>query len=263
MDEFKLEPNPMFPGIPGQLLFVILDGVGLYRGRAEGYEANAFDLASTPNLDRLFEEAPVWLRLKAHGSAVGLPSESDMGNSEVGHNAMGAGRVFEQGAKLVNQAIESGGFFGGASWSKLVDNVHSNQSTFHLMGLLSDGNVHSHIEHLEALIRQLADEGVERIRVHPLADGRDVDPVSYHLSLERLEQVLKEVAVLGADAAVASGGGRMNITMDRYKADWGMVHRGWKTHVLGDARIFPGAAEAVAVMRGENPGIVDQDLPPL
>ncbi|MFV2071266.1 MAG: 2,3-bisphosphoglycerate-independent phosphoglycerate mutase [Thermoanaerobaculales bacterium] len=262
MDEFKLEPNPTYPGVPGQLVLVILDGVGLYRGRSEGYEANAFDLASTPNLDRLFAEAPVSLRLKAHGRAVGLPSESDMGNSEVGHNAMGAGRIFEQGAKLVNQAIANGELFAAEPWRKLVDNVHSNGSVFHLIGLLSDGNVHSHIEHLEALIGQLATEGVKRIRVHPLADGRDVDPMSYHLYLERLERVLQDVAALGIDAAIASGGGRMTITMDRYNADWGMVHRGWKAHVLGEARAFTSAAEAVAVLRRETPGIVDQYLPP-
>ena len=262
MSDFKLEMSSQYGGVPGQLLLVILDGVGLYRGRAEGYDGNAFDLAKTPNLDRLFAEAPVFLEIKAHGSAVGLPSEEDMGNSEVGHNAIGAGRVFEQGAKLVNQAISSGAVFEGRTWQWLVENVKANDSTFHLIGLLSDGNVHSHIDHVEALIRHLAIDGVRRVRVHALADGRDVDPVSFDVYLENLERILDEVGEDGIDARFASGGGRMQITMDRYEADWEMVRRGWKTHVAGEGRGFTNAAEAVEVLRSENPGVIDQDLPP-
>ena len=262
MSDFKLEMSSQYGGVPGQLLLVILDGVGLYRGRADGYDGNAFDLANTPNLDRLFAEAPVFLQLKAHGSAVGLPSEKDMGNSEVGHNAIGAGRVFEQGAKLVNQAISSGAVFEEPTWQRLVEYVKTNDSTFHLIGLLSDGNVHSHIDHLEALIRRLAIEGVRSVRVHALADGRDVDPVSFDLYLQNLEQILAEVGGDGIDARLASGGGRMQITMDRYQADWDMVRRGWNTHVTGEGRGFTSAAEAVEVLRSENPGVIDQDLPP-
>ncbi len=262
MDELKLTPNPDFPGVPGPLVLVILDGVGLYRGRSAGYEGNAFDLADTPNLDRLFAEAPVFLTLKTHGRAVGLPSESDMGNSEVGHNAMGAGRIFEQGAKLVNRAIESGELFRGEVWRKMVERVRSTGGTFHLMGLLSDGNVHSHIHHLEALVRRLAAEGVGRVRIHALADGRDVDPISYHLYLRRVEDLLSETRACGLDGAVASGGGRMRITMDRYNADWDMVERGWETHVLGRGRQFTSAIEAVETLRAQSPGVNDQDLPP-
>jgi 2,3-bisphosphoglycerate-independent phosphoglycerate mutase len=262
MPDFKLEKSTHYGGVPGQLLLVILDGVGLYRGRADGYDGNAFDIAATPNLDRMFSEAPVFLELKAHGTAVGLPSDGDMGNSEVGHNAIGAGRVFEQGAKLVNQAISSGALFGGQTWRRLVENVKANDSLFHLIGLLSDGNVHSHIDHLEALIRRLAKERVRGVRVHALADGRDVDPISYHLYIEHLERILEEVSDDGIDARVASGGGRMQITMDRYQADWEMVRRGWSTHVAGEGRGFASAAEAIEVLRGENPGVIDQDLPP-
>jgi len=262
MGEFTLRPNPAFSGARGPLVLVIMDGVGLYRGRADGYDGNAFDLASTPVLDRLFDEAPVFLRLAAHGLAVGMPSADDMGNSEVGHNAMGAGRIFAQGAKLVNQAIADGSLFRGAAWRELVDTVKGSGGTFHLIGLLSDGNVHSHIRHLEALLDRLAAEGVGRVRVHPLADGRDVDPVTYHLYVERLEGRLREHAGRGCDMAIASGGGRMKITMDRYGADWEMVHRGWQTHVLGRGRTFVSAGEAIATLRQENPGVIDQDLPP-
>jgi len=262
MTDFRLAPYPGFPGIQGQLLLVILDGVGLYRGRDEGFEGNAFDLATTPNLDRLFRDAPVSMELKAHGLAVGLPSDQDMGNSEVGHNAIGAGRIFEQGAQLVQQAIADGSLFEGDVWRCLVRRVVDQRSTFHLIGLLSDGKVHSHIDHLVAMLRRLAAEGVARIRVHVLADGRDVDPVSFDRYLEQLDSVLDEMADEGIDAAVASGGGRMKITMDRYNADWDMVRRGWDTHVQGAGRSFSSTAEAVEVLRRENPGIIDQDLPP-
>ena len=153
-DDFVLARHPSYGGVPGQLVLLILDGVGLFLGRSEGYEGNAFDLAATPNLDRLFATAPVFLELKAHGTAVGLPSDSDMGNSEVGHNAMGAGRVFEQGARLVNQAIADGSLFEAAAWRELVARVRGRSSTLHFIGLLSDGNVHSNLSHLRAMLEQ-------------------------------------------------------------------------------------------------------------
>jgi len=262
MGDFKLRSNIGFPGVSGPLLLVIMDGVGLYRGRAEGYPANAVDLASTPNLDRLMADAPVRMELDAHGPAVGLPGDGDMGNSEVGHNAMGAGRIFAQGAKLVNDAIASRAMFRGEVWRGLVDEVRDHDATFHLMGLVSDGNVHSHIDHLEAMIRELAEEGVGRIRVHALADGRDVDPVSFHLYVDRLERLFRELGDAGCDAAIASGGGRMTITMDRYGANWDMVRLGWETHVHGVGRGFASVGEAVKTLREENPGVIDQDLPP-
>jgi len=263
MTDFILPPNSLYVGVQGPLVLVILDGVGLYKGRAEGYHANAFDIASTPNLDRLLATAPVSIRLTAHGPAVGMPSASDMGNSEVGHNAIGAGRVFEQGAKLVSSAIEDGSVFEDPVWSRLVANTVARGSTFHLIGLLSDGNVHSHIDHLESLVRRLAEAGVQRVRVHPLADGRDVSPVTYHIYLERLQRVLTECEFeKGMDGMIASGGGRMQITMDRYQADWEMVRRGWEVHVLGRGRGFESAVVAVETLRAENPGVIDQDLPP-
>jgi 2,3-bisphosphoglycerate-independent phosphoglycerate mutase len=249
-------------GIEGPLVLVIMDGVGLYQGRQQGYASNAFDLARTPILDRLMASAPISMQIGAHGSYVGLPTDQDMGNSEVGHNAMGAGRVFEQGAALVQSAIDEGRLYSSAGWQELVAHAKQGSTTFHFIGLLSDGNVHSHIGHLEAMVRRLATEGVSKIRIHALADGRDVDPVTYHLYLSRLQQVLDEVASQGCDAKVASGGGRMAITMDRYNADWSMVERGWNTHVHGEARAFPDPQTAVKTLRGEHPGVIDQDLPP-
>lgn len=262
MQEFMLEKR--FEGAAKlPLLFVIMDGVGLYRGRAEGYEGNAFDQARTPHLDRLFREATVYCEIAAHGRAVGLPSDSDMGNSEVGHNTMGAGRVFEQGAKLVNQAIESGDIFRGETWTGLVEQVKAQNRTLHFIGLLSDGNVHSHIKQLIALLQRSAAESVPRIRIHPLADGRDVEPVTFHRYVHELESELGRLHdEFGIDAAIASGGGRMAITMDRYNADWEMVQRGWFTHVHGEGRAFTSALQAIEVLRAENPGVIDQDLPP-
>ena len=261
MTDFTLNKHPRFPGVPGPLLLVIMDGVGLYRGRRDGYDGNAFDLAKTPELDRLFAEAPVFMKLKAHGTAVGLPSDDDMGNSEVGHNAMGAGRVFAQGAKLVTEAIASGKLYEGSAWKEVTQAVNRENSTLHFIGLLSDGNVHSHIDHLLAMLAHLDKDGIRKVRIHPLADGRDVDPVTYHVYLETLEAALAELRKLGIDAAIASGGGRMAITMDRYNADWSMVQRGWQTHVLGQGRMFTSALQAVETLRAEKPGVIDQDLP--
>jgi 2,3-bisphosphoglycerate-independent phosphoglycerate mutase len=262
MKALKLDRSSHFGGISGQLLLVILDGVGLYRGQADGYDGNAFDLASTPNLDRLMRDAPVFRELKAHGTAVGLPSDGDMGNSEVGHNAIGAGRIFDQGAQLVNRAIADGSLFEGETWRRLTARVKAENSAFHLIGLLSDGNVHSHIDQLKALIQRLVADGIKKIRVHPLADGRDVDPTSFDRYLGQLEGFLAEARGAGVDAVVASGGGRMKITMDRYNASWAMVRRGWWSHVHGEGRLFASALDAVEKLREENPGIIDQDLPP-
>ncbi len=228
-----------------KVLTVVMDGVGV---RAERF-GNAVALAATPALDFLRQEG-LYTTLKAHGPWVGLPGNSDVGNSEVGHNALGAGRVFDQGAKLVSQAIANGTIFQRPVWQTSMRTVLSNRSTLHLIGLLSDGNVHSHEQHLFALIRQASKEGVKRIRVHALLDGRDVSAQSAEIYASRLMTVLTEVKQAGCDARVASGGGRMHVTMDRYEADWAIVERGWKAHVLGEAEYaFASLDEALAAFR--------------
>lgn len=200
-------------------------------------------------------------RLKAHGKAVGLPSDGDMGNSEVGHNAMGCGRVFNQGAMLVNKSIETKALFQGETWKKLISNVKETQGSLHFIGLLSDGNVHSHIDQLRAMILGAKQEGITRLRVHGLLDGRDVGETSALDYFTPFENFLSEISDDGFDARFASGGGRMNITMDRYDADWSMVERGWKIHVLGEGEIFKSASEAIEKLR-EKTSAIDQDLPP-
>jgi len=226
-----------------------MDGVGV--GPADA--GDAVVLANTPTLDQMKTQA-LYAELNAHGTAVGLPSDKDMGNSEVGHNTIGGGRVFDQGAKLVDQAIGSGAMFRSAAWRDTVA-----QGTLHFIGLLSDGNVHSHERHLHAMLRQAKTDGVERVRVHILLDGRDVGPCSALTYVNRLEHVLSE---LSDDYCIASGGGRMVVTMDRYGADWNIVARGWQTHVHADARRFPTAKTAIETLRNESPGIIDQYLPP-
>ena len=241
----------------GPVLLVIMDGVGFGKYK----EGDAVAAAMTKNLDKLFSIAP-WTKLKAHGLAVGLPSDADMGNSEVGHNAMGAGRVFAQGAKLVSNAISSGDMYKGSTWQKLVSNAKNNNSTLHFIGLLSDGNVHSHIDHLKAMVAEAKKEGVKKVRVHALLDGRDVGEVSALDYFDPFAQYLADLSADGTfDARIASGGGRMVITMDRYNADWNMVKKGWETHVLGEGRQFASAHEAIETLRNET-GAIDQDLPP-
>ena len=240
----------------GPIVTIVMDGVGL-RSSEEG---NAVKLAYTPVLDGLFQNYQ-YTSLKAHGTAVGLPSDDDMGNSEVGHNAIGAGAVYSQGAKLVNESIESGDMFRAKGWTEIVRNVKENRSVLHFIGLFSDGNVHSHIDHLKAMIRQAKKEGIAKVRVHILLDGRDVGETSALDYVLPFEAFLDELRDNTFEVRIASGGGRMNITMDRYEADWSMVERGWNTHVLGEGRRFSSAEEAIETYRRET-GCIDQDLPP-
>ncbi len=249
-----LQHHPTITGCPGPVVLVVLDGVGL--GPAD--EGNAWHLARTPLLDALLD-APLYGPLRASGRAVGLPSEDDLGNSEVGHNALGAGRIFDQGAKLVSKAIDSGAMFEGETWRWLTSLPASN--TLHFIGLWSDGNVHAHIAHAYAMIERARRDGVQHVRLHLLLDGRDVGATSALDYLAPLEARIAQWQAAGFDVRVASGGGRMFITMDRYEADWRIVERGWATHVRGEGRRFLSASEAVAAFRAESPGVTDQNLP--
>ena len=252
----NLNKSTKFEGVKGPLLTIVMDGVGI----APDNGANAVAAAHTPTLDRLMKSYPT-VAIKAHGTAVGLPSDDDMGNSEVGHNALGSGQVFAQGAKLVSQSIESGKLFASETWQTLVGGVKSNNSTLHFLGLFSDGNVHSHIDHLTALINRAKEDGVKRVRVHILLDGRDVGETSALDYVLPFEEYLSSIRSADFDIAIASGGGRMQITMDRYEANWPMVEAGWKTHVLGEGRCFASAEEAINAYRAEYK-VIDQDLPP-
>jgi 2,3-bisphosphoglycerate-independent phosphoglycerate mutase len=251
----QLKRLNVFSGRPGPLLLVIMDGIGI----GPRNDSNGVFLAKTPNLNRLFTSA-LYTELCAHGTAVGLPSDQDMGNSEVGHNALGAGRVFDQGSSLVDKAIASGRIFLTELWSQILQRGRQGR-TIHFIGLLSDGNVHSHIEQLYALIDQCAAAGIPKVRVHALADGRDVgerSALDYFIPLEQKLSALSKANK--SDYRIASGGGRMKVTMDRYNADWNIVKKGWDAHVRGQGRLFDSAEEAIRTFYAEDPHMTDQYL---
>jgi len=255
---FTLQKLPHYSGVKGPLLLVILDGMGLYRGRAEGYPGNAIDIAQPHHLYHLMNTGKIVTKLKAHGTAVGMPSDADQGNSEVGHNAIGAGRVFSQGARLVDEALASGRLLQGAVWQQLITAALQRRTPVHFIGLVSDGNVHSHIKHLLALITACDQAGVEEVYVHGLLDGRDVPPLSALRYFGELEDALWALRLRGLKDGkkrryyVASGGGRMVTTMDRYEADWRIVERGYHAHVMGDGPRFPDSLTAIRSLRAQS-----------
>ena len=238
------------------IVLVIMDGVG----RGDGGPGDAVKQANTPTLDKLMATCPMtWL--KAHGTAVGLPTDDDMGNSEVGHNALGCGQIYSQGAKLVGESIENGTLYASETWKDLIANAVSGKA-LHFLGLLSDGNVHSNISHLIAMLKKAREMGLKKVYCHILLDGRDVPATSALDYVDQLETVLAELNDAEHEYKIASGGGRMVITMDRYEANWPMVEKGWRTHVQAEGRQFASAREAIETYRAENPGMIDQDLLP-
>jgi len=251
----KLPKSITYEGVKGPLLLVILDGMGLYRGTKEGYPGNAIDLAKPAHLFHLLDKERIVLKLKAHGTAVGMPSDQDQGNSEVGHNAFGAGRIFAQGARLVDEAIESGRLFSSTAWKEIVENSLKENTPVHFIGLLSDGNVHSNIRHLMAMVSECDRQGIETVHVHALLDGRDVPPLSALRYFGELEDFLWSIRVSALKSSqrrayfIASGGGRMVTTMDRYEADWSIVERGYNAHVLGEGPRFPDSLTAIRKLR--------------
>lgn len=251
-----LKKNLDFAGLKGPVVTIVMDGYG-FNPSGKG---NAIAAACKPTLDRLLANYSNVL-LKAHGRAVGMPTDEDMGNSEVGHNAIGAGQVYNQGAALVADSIQSGEIFARDAWKEIVGNVREKNTVLHFIGLFSDGNVHSNIAHLKAMVAQSKQEGLKKVRIHILLDGRDVPETSALDYVLPFEQFLSELRSEDFDVCIASGGGRMQITMDRYNANWKMVEAGWKTHVLGEGRLFESAANAIETLRGETKAI-DQDLPP-
>jgi len=253
----SLSPHPTFKHPKGPVVLIIMDGIGI--GKSDN--SNAIHLAKTPCIDT-FSTHPLYTTLKAHGTAVGMPTDDDMGNSEVGHNTLGAGRRFDQGATLVQNAIKSNTLFQGNTWQSLIQNTQHHNSTLHFIGLLSDGNVHSHIDHLKTMITQASQEKIKKIRIHILLDGRDVGERTALAYIKNLEIHLDTFNHTGKDYQIASGGGRMITTMDRYNADWRIVERGWKTHVLGQGPYFNSAKEAVQYAYDNDPKLIDQYIPP-
>ncbi|KVI11652.1 Alkaline phosphatase-like, alpha/beta/alpha [Cynara cardunculus var. scolymus] len=247
--KWKLADHPKLP--KGKIIaVVVLDGWG----EASPDKFNCIHVAETPTMDSLKNMAPdKWRLVRAHGTAVGLPTDDDMGNSEVGHNALGAGRIYAQGAKLVDLALASGKIYEDEGFNYIKESFA--KSTLHLIGLLSDGGVHSRLDQLQLLLKGASERGAKRIRVHVLTDGRDVVDGSSVGFAETLEKDLAELRNKGIDAQVASGGGRM------YN-DWEVVKRGWDAQVLGEApHKFKSVVEAIKKLR-EAPNANDQYLPP-
>ena len=237
----------------GPVVLVVMDGVGL-RDQTDG---NAVKQAHLETLHTLMEKYPT-AKLGAAGEYVGVPKD-DMGNSEVGHNAMGAGKIVLQRSAAVEKNVNSGEIFNTHTWLDIIERIHNNNSTLHFMGIFSDGNVHSNIAHLEKMMEQAQKDGIEHIRVHALIDGRDVPPQSEPKYIQRFENFVHQLG--DPDYKIASGGGRMVITCDRYENDWSMVERGWHTHVLGEGRQFSNATEAIETYRQENKNLQDQYMP--
>lgn len=237
----------------GPVVLVVMDGVGL-RDQTEG---NAVKMAHLETLNTLMKKYPT-ASLGAAGEYVGVPKD-DMGNSEVGHNAMGAGEIVLQRSAAVENDVGTGKIFETQTWHDIVAQIHNHNSTLHFMGIFSDGNVHSNIAHLEKMLAQAQKDGVNRVRIHILIDGRDVPPHSEPKFIHRIEDFVHHLG--DPDYRIASGGGRMVITCDRYENDWPMVEKGWHTHVLGEGRQFANATEAVETYRSETPDLQDQYMP--
>ena len=231
--------------IPKPVVLCILDGWGL----SETREANAPVLAETPSFDRLMATCP-HATLVTHGQDVGLP-EGQMGNSEVGHMNIGAGRVVEMDLPRIAHAIETGAFAGLPGMVRFVEKLQRTGGTAHLLGVLSDGGVHSHIDHMIAAVRVLTEQGV-RVAIHAFTDGRDVAPVSAQTYVERLCEALPEGAV------VATLTGRY-YAMDRDNR-WDRVKLAFDALALGRGQVAATAAEAVA--RAHESGQTDEFILP-
>ena len=242
----------------GPLIHVVLDGWGV--GAADG--TNAVNKANLPVMSRLIRGCP-YTQLWTHGKYVGLPNEKDMGGSEVGHMTMGAGMVMEQGPTLIQNLLQSGEFFENPVLSRIIQNCVERDTPLHLLGLLSNGNIHSHVDHTEAIIRHAFQSGIRRCYLHALLDGRDVGVQSALDFTEPFEKLFSELKGQrpGIDYAFASGGGREVITMDRDN-NWDKIETGWQIHVQGQSENqFPSIRDAIEHFRKQNPEIIDQDIP--
>ena len=249
----QLKNHPSISPTPGPVVLLILDGVGI----GKNDDSNACFKANTPFLDTL-KDNPIYFELKSHGTAVGMPTDNDMGNSEVGHNTLGAGRIFKQGSSLVKQSLESKALFQNKTYKDGIQNCINHNSTLHLIGLLSDGNVHNHIDYQIQLIKQAVHDGIKTIRLHCLLDGRDVEARS---ALTYIKTLREHIDPLKCDIKIASGGGRMITTMDRYNADWRIVERGYNAHVHGIGQHVNKIEDAIN-QAYEDPSITDQYIPP-
>lgn len=230
------------------VMLIVLDGWGV----GKEYAGNAVYLANTPNFDRLMNRFPN-TQLKASGLAVGLP-EGQMGNSEVGHLNIGAGRVVYQELTRITKSIKDGDFFEKEEFLRAIENAKNNNSKLHLMGLVSDGGVHSHNTHLYALLELCAREKFDRVYVHAFLDGRDVPPTIGKQHLSELQQKIEEIGV----GKIATVSGRY-YAMDRDRR-WDRTKLAYDAMVLGKGKVDECPIEAVGKSYEE--GINDEFVIP-
>ena len=228
---------------------IIMDGFGL----APAADDNAVSLANTPVLDTLFREY-AHTTLSASGLDVGLPA-GQMGNSEVGHTNIGGGRVVFQDLPRISRAIEDGSFFHNEAYNKAMDDCLKNDSSLHLYGLLSDGGVHSHIEHLFALLQMAKDKGLTKVYVHCFLDGRDVSPTSGKGFVQELQDKCAQLGV----GKIATVMGRY-YAMDRDKR-WERVQMAYDAMVYGEGHHSSDPVAAVAESYAN--GITDEFVEPV
>ncbi|MDQ6963268.1 MAG: 2,3-bisphosphoglycerate-independent phosphoglycerate mutase [Mariprofundaceae bacterium] len=235
------------------VLLIVLDGWGL----GDGGPSDAIAQAHTPHFDFLWNNY-ARTQLCTHGHHVGLPAKKDLGGSEVGHLTMGAGQILDQGPTRINKAIKDGSFF-QSSAMKTVFSRSQNQGALHLVGLLSDGNIHAHIDHFIAMVEHAYQLKVPKLRLHVLLDGRDVAIQTAHVYVQRMQQLFAQCE--GVDYALASGVGRELMTMDRDQ-DWSKVQAGWQLMVHGEAEHqYQDPLEAIVSFRMQKPDLIDQDMP--
>ncbi len=238
------------------LVNIVLDGFGL--GKQD--RSDGVFLANTPFFDGMRRKYANTV-LAAHGKHVGLPGEKDLGGSEVGHLTMGAGIIVDQGSTIINDAIQDGTFYERPVLRECMQSAR--KGALHLIGLLSDGNVHSHLSHFIAVIEHAARRNVSRCYVHALLDGRDVGIQTADIYIRKLLEIFHKVMVEHPDwdYGIASAGGRECITMDRDQ-NWDKVKAGWDTHVKGlSQNNFGSALEAIEHFRQKRPDLIDQDCP--
>ncbi len=228
---------------------IIMDGFG-FECSSNG---NAVTNSATPNLDRIFAENP-GCQLAASGLDVGLP-EGQMGNSEVGHTNIGAGRVVFQDLPHISMDIQNGVFFKNPAFVEAMENCREWGSALHLMGLLSDGGVHSHINHLFALLQMAKEQGIEKVYVHCFLDGRDVAPSSGKSFVEQLQAKCQQLGV----GQIATVMGRF-YAMDRDKR-WDRVQRAYNAIALGEGAFAGDPAEAV--QKSYDAGVTDEFVEPV
>ena len=229
-------------------IFIIMDGYGI----APAAPGNAISQAKKPNLDKLFAENPYTL-LQASGLDVGLP-EGQMGNSEVGHTNIGAGRVVFQILPKITQEIETGKFFQNPVYIKAMEDAKQNGKALHILGLLSTGGVHSHLKHIFGILDMAKERGLEKVYVHCFLDGRDVPPRSGAGFMAQLQEKCEELG----NAKIATVQGRF-WGMDRDKR-WDRVEAGYNAIVCGEGVQDPDAVHAIEASYAED--VTDEFVKP-